>query len=140
MKSHISKVLVICLLFLFASSSFARDVNDVGNQELKRLMQHGIAVIDVRTTSEWKKTGVLESSHLLMFYDEKGKYDMDAWLAEVTNVANKDEPVILICHSGNRSKKLANYLVKEIGYEAVYNVKQGIVSWIKEKNFVVPLK
>jgi rhodanese-related sulfurtransferase len=75
-----------------------------------------------------------------MFYDEKGKYDMDAWLAGVANIANKDEPLILICHSGSRSKKLAEYLVKEVGYQTVYNVKKGIISWIKEKNIVILTK
>jgi len=134
MKLFLNKILYICLFFIFASSSCARDVSHVGNQELKQLIQQGVAVVDVRTTFEWKKTGVLEGSHLIMFYDEKGKYDMNAWLEDVAAIAKKDEPVILICHSGGRSKTLANYLVKEIGYETVYNVKHGIVSWIKEKN------
>ena len=44
-------------------------------------MQQGVEVIDVRTTSEWKKTGVVEGSHLIMFYDEKGKYDLNSWLS-----------------------------------------------------------
>ncbi|MEJ2115659.1 MAG: rhodanese-like domain-containing protein, partial [Gammaproteobacteria bacterium] len=90
--------------------------------------------------SEWQKTGIVEGSHLIMFYDEKGKYDLKAWLAKVENIAKKDEQVILICHSGVRSRQLANYLAKVVGYENVYNVKKGIVYWIKKSNPVVSVK
>jgi len=103
-------------------------------------MHQGVAVVDVRTTSEWKKTGVIENSHLIMFYNEKGKYDMDAWLADVENVASKDQPLVLICHSGGRSKKLASFLIREVGYDQVYNVKKGILHWLKKDNPTVALQ
>ena len=72
-----------------------------------------------------------------MFFDEKGIYDLNAWLEQVSKVAGKNEPIILICHSGSRSKQLANYLVNVVGYENVYNVKCGIHYWIKQNNNVV---
>ncbi len=140
MKRLVTKNLFVCIFLCIAGSVCANDVQNINNQELKQLMQQGVEVIDVRTTSEWKKTGVVEGSHLIMFYDEKGKYDLSSWLAEVADVANKDEPLILICHSGSRSKQLAYYLVKESGYKKVYNVKYGIYRWIKQKNSIVPLK
>ena len=65
------------------------------------------------------------------------KRALNSWLAKVANVAEKDKPVILICHSGGRSKQLANYLTKVVGYKSVYNVKKGIVYWIKKNNPVV---
>jgi len=140
MKLCFHKILFISIFFIFASTSCANEVNDIDNQELKQLMQQGVAVIDVRTTSEWKKTGVIKDSHLIMFYDEKGKYDMNAWLAEVDNVASKDQPVVLLCHSGSRSKKLAKYLVKELGYNKVYNVQKGIIHWLRKDNPTVALQ
>ena len=138
MKLYLNKVIYACIFIVCATSSCSSETNDIDNQKLQQLMQQGVAVIDVRATSEWKKTGVIEGSHLVMFYDEKGKYDMNAWLANVANVADKDQPVVLICHSGGRSKELSKYLSKEAGYETVYNVKKGITSWIKQKNSVVP--
>lgn len=137
MKSLVTKYLFICIFLCIADTAYANEVQNIESHELKQHMQQGIAVIDVRTTSEWKKTGVLEGSHLIMFYDEQGKYDLNAWLAEVAQVANKDEPVILICHSGGRSKQLAKYLTNVVGYKEVYNVKHGISHWIKKKNIVV---
>jgi rhodanese-related sulfurtransferase len=140
MKLYLNKILYICIFIICATSSCASETNDIDNQELKQLMHEGVVVIDVRATSEWQKTGVIEGSHLVMFYDENGKYDIDAWLADVANVADKNQPVVLICHSGGRSKELSKYLVKEGGYEMVYNVKKGITSWIKQNNFVVAPK
>ena len=140
MKLYLSlnKLVYACVIIVCATSSCASETNDIDNQELKQLMQQGVAVIDVRATSEWKKTGVIDGSHLIMFYDEKGKYNTDAWLADVASVADKNQPVVLICHSGGRSKELSKYLSKEAGYQTVYNVKKGITSWIKQKNSVVP--
>jgi len=133
----ISKCLIICISLCIAGSVCANEVQNIDNQDLKQYIQQGVAVIDVRTTSEWKKTGVVQGSHLIMFYDEQGKYDLNAWLAEVAKVVRKDEPVVLICHSGGRSKQLAKYLTKMVGYKEVYNVKHGISHWIKQKNSIV---
>lgn len=127
------------LILFFTSCAYANEVQNIDNKELKQLIEQNVAVVDVRTTTEWKKTGVIEGSHLIMFYDEKGKYDLNAWLGEVANIAKKDEPLVLICHSGGRTKQLANYLAKERGYEKVYNVKKGIVHWIKKDNPTVSM-
>ncbi len=137
MKSCLRKSFLICILLFSSIVVFANDVQHISNQDLKLHLQQGVPIIDVRTTSEWNKTGVVEGSHLIMFYDEQGKYDLNAWLAKVASVADKNKPVILICHSGGRSKQLANYLTKVVGYESVYNVKKGIVYWIKKNNPVV---
>jgi len=125
---------------LVAAGVHANGVQDIGNQELKLHMQSGIPVVDVRTTAEWGKTGIVEGSHLMMFFDEKGKYDLNTWLDELSKVAEKNDPLILICHSGGRSKQLANYLVNVVGYSEVYNVKKGIVGWMKNDNPTLPVK
>jgi len=130
-------LLAILIIFFISPISTANEVTHIGNQELKDLMQRGVAVIDVRTVSEWQKTGVIEGSHLIMFYDETGKYDLNAWLNEVAKVANKGDALILICHSGSRSKQLAKHLTKVVGYKEVYNVKRGILHWVKKKHSVV---
>jgi rhodanese-related sulfurtransferase len=131
-------ILKTFFIYIFlVSSVHASGLKNINNDELKQLMEQGVAVIDVRAPSEWNKTGVVEGSHLLMFYDDQGKYNLNTWLAEVAEIANKDEPVILICHSGGRTKQLGKYLANVAGYQEVYNVKRGIAYWIKKKNSVV---
>ena len=137
MNRFISKYFLIFMIFFSASTVYANEVQDIGNQDLIQFITQGIAVIDVRATSEWRETGVIEGSHLIMFYDEQGSYDLNAWLADIEKVASKDEPIVLICHSGSRSKQLANYLSKIVGYKVVYNATRGINYWIKKNNRVV---
>ena len=131
-------VLKTFFIYVFlASSVYASGLKNINNDEFKQLMEQGVAVIDVRTPSEWNKTGVVEGSHLLMFYDDRGKYDLNAWLEGVAEIASKEEPLILICHSGGRTKQLGKYLANVAGYQEVYNVKRGIAYWIKKNNSVV---
>ena len=50
---------------------------------------------------------------------------------EVPNRLNeipKDKPVIVTCHSGNRSAAITKYL-REQGYTNVHNMEGGIVAW-----------
>lgn len=137
MNSLTKKIIFSCLSFFLVCSVHANEVKNIDNQELKQLVESGVAVIDVRAPSEWNKTGIVEGSHLLMFYDDKGKYNLNNWVASVAEIASKDEPIVLICHSGGRTKQLSKYLTSVIGYNEVYNVKRGIAHWIKKKNSVV---
>ena len=70
----VKKIVALIILIICASALHAGEVKHIDNQTLKELMLQNVPVIDVRTTSEWEDTGVVEDSHLLMFYDEKGKY------------------------------------------------------------------
>ena len=91
MSSYVSKYLLICILLVIATAVYANEVQHVNNQDLNLYIQQGVPVIDVRTASEWQKTGIVVGSNLIMFYDEKDKYDLKAWLAKVENIAKKDE-------------------------------------------------
>lgn len=125
------KILVISILF-FVNLSHAAEVSHIGNKTLQNLIEQEVPVIDVRTTSEWQETGVIKGSYLMMFFDERGQYNLDQWLEKLSTIAKKKDPVILICLTGSRSNQLANYLTKIVGYENVYNVKRGIAYWMKQ--------
>jgi len=126
------KAVVISILF-FVNVVHAAEVTHINNATLKKLIGQEVPVIDVRTISEWQETGVIKGSYLMMFFDEKGQYNLDQWLKKLSTIVNKDEPVALICLTGSRSNLLASYLIKVEGYEKVYNVKRGIAHWMKEK-------
>jgi rhodanese-related sulfurtransferase len=110
------------------------EVIDIDNQQLKNLMARGVPVVDVRTPQEWRETGLVDGSHGLTFFDAQGRYDTTRWLAELSTIAGSDEPVILICRSGNRSARIAAFLDQQAGYQTVYNVRSGIRSWLAEGN------
>lgn len=122
---------------LFALSVRA-DVVDIDNAELARLNAAGVPVIDIRTEGEWKETGIVAGSKLLTFVDERGRTDSPAWLEKVHGVARPDQPVILICRSGNRTKAASRVLSQEAGYRKVYSVQGGILAWAKEGRPMAP--
>ena len=132
----IRKLLVSFAAALLAMSAQA-DVVDIDNAELARLAISGVPVIDIRTEGEWKESGVVPGSRLITLFDEKGRPD-PAWLEKVKGVAKPDQPVIIICRSGNRTKAGSQMLVQQGGYQKVYNVKDGIRSWAKEGRIMSP--
>ena len=107
-------------VLLFALSVRA-DVVDIDNAELARLSAAGVPVIDIRTEGEWQETGIVAGSKLLTFVDERGRTDSPAWLEKVRGVAGPDQPVILICRSGKRTKAASRVLSQEAGYGKVYS-------------------
>lgn len=130
------RALLMLALGLAALSARA-EVIDIDNAQLDRLVREGVPVIDIRTLPEWEETGIVAGSHLLTFYDEKGRADPAAWLEKVRPIARPGEPVVVICRSGNRTKAVSQLLSKQAGYANVYNVRDGIRGWTRERRPVV---
>ena len=120
---------VLCLFTAFAARA---EVVDIDNATLAKLAASGVPVIDIRTSPEWEETGIVPGSHLLTFFDERGKADPAAWLEKAKGIAKPGEPVIVICRTGNRTRVLSQFLTQQAGYAKVYNVRNGIVAWGKE--------
>ena len=145
----------LLLACLFAVTGFAHaEVIDIDNAQLEKLNKSGVPVIDIRLQSEWEETGIVSGSRLLTFFDEKGRADPVGWLEKVKPIAKPNEPVIVICRSGNRTKAVSQFLSQQAGYGKVYNVRQflsqqggyttvynvksGIKGWIGAGGAVVP--
>lgn len=122
------------LLVMLALSGCAEPpYTNVGNEQLKALIDQGVAVYDIRRVDEWQKTGIIADSHKLTFVDANGK-GSDKFLERFTAEVSKDTPVVLICRTGNRTDTLGRYLVEKLGYTQVYNVRDGISRWISAGN------
>ncbi len=125
------RLLVACCCGIAAFAARA-DIVDIDSAELAKLAASGVPVIDIRTRPEWEETGIVPGSHLLTFFDERGKADPATWLEHAKSIAKPGDPVIVICRSGNRTKALSQFLSQRAGYAKVYNVRNGIVAWGKE--------
>ena len=106
------------------------EVLDIDNTNLQRLLVEGVPIFDIRTEPEWKQTGIVSGSIGLTFFDENGNYNVEDWMGNFVQIAKREDPIILICRSGRRTKIVANYLSEKEGYKTVYNVENGINSWI----------
>lgn len=135
MKLYAFKIILI-INVLVASFAFS-DVIEIGNIELKSLLQKKIPLIDIRRKDEWKSTGIVENSILMTFFDKNGKANTNEWLKELNKIANKNDPVILICRTGRRTGIISKFLSEKVGYKLIYDVTDGITDWIKKGNTVV---
>lgn len=124
--------LAFLLFALFPAWHVHAEVIDIDNAEIARLIAAGVPVIDIRTQGEWQESGVVAGSRLLTLFDENGRADPSAWLQQVRGVAKPNQPVILICRSGNRTRKASQILSQQGGYQTVYNSKDGIRAWARE--------
>lgn len=128
----------IALLVGLLSCPALAEVINIDNAELARLTAKGVPVIDIRTAGEWNGTGVIAGSKLLTFFDERGNANPAQWLASAKGIAKPDQPLILICRSGNRTRAATQFLSEQAGYKTVYNVSSGLNGWLAEKRPVVP--
>ena len=135
MKLYAFKIILI-INVLVASFAFS-DVIEIGNIELKSLLQKKIPLIDIRRKDEWKSTGIVENSILMTFFDKNGKANTNEWLKELNKIAKKNDPVILICRTGRRTGIISKFLSEKVGYKLIYDVTDGITDWIKKGNTVV---
>ncbi|MFN0301712.1 MAG: rhodanese-like domain-containing protein [Burkholderiales bacterium] len=119
-------------LALLGAMPARAEVVHVGNQELRRLMAQGVALIDIRTAPEWAETGVVKGSHRITFFDEKGRHNAPAWLAQIEEIAKPGQPIAVICRSGNRTLPVSRFLAESGKYPTVYNVRDGTRGWMKE--------
>lgn len=118
------KIIIFALLIFFIWSRFApvKGVHQITTSELREKMKRKnknkkIQWIDVRTEAEYK------ANHI------KGFKNIP--LHEINQKARnfrKDEEVVLICRSGNRSMSASKRL-KKLGFTSIYNVKGGMNQW-----------
>ncbi|MBF0382472.1 MAG: rhodanese-like domain-containing protein [Magnetococcales bacterium] len=128
----LARVLAFFIIALSLSGCSEPLYTNIDNTKLQSLIKNGVPLYDIRRPDEWKKTGVIEGSRLLTFIDKKGDIP-PSFLPTLSSKIGKNDPVILICRSGNRSSILANYLMEKLAYTTVYNVEDGITPWIREK-------
>jgi rhodanese-related sulfurtransferase len=124
---------------LLVAGSAGAVVIDIDNVELARLMANGVPLIDIRTSPEWKQTGIVPGSRLLTFFDERGQANPGTWLDDARSIAKPNDPVIVICRTGNRTKAVSKFLSDQTGYAKVYNVRDGIVAWSRDGRTLTPL-
>jgi len=132
------------ILVLATSLSLAlpvvADVTELDNTKLNELIASGVPVIDVRREDEWLKTGVIKGAHKLTFFDRQGRYDAAKWLQSLDAIVAKNEPFVLICAAGVRSKVISKLLDKRLGYSGVHNHTRGMNDWLKKGLPVEPHK
>lgn len=83
-------------------------------------------LLDVREPDELALASVEGAMHIPM-------REIPGRLATI----DRDRPVVVMCHSGVRSRRVAEFLLAN-GFETVYNLAGGIDAWSRELDPSVP--
>jgi len=128
------------LAFLSLLIAFTTLTADYIQQPIdQKLIDSKIKIIDIRTPSEWKTTGLIKGAYPIMFFDEKGNYNTEIFLGALNKVVKKGEKFALICNSGNRTQVVGNFLGKQLGYNVI-DLQGGIQYAISKKMPLEPYK
>lgn len=106
----------------------------IGTDEMLELQKQGAPIIDIRTPGEWKQTGVIPGSQKIMFFDERGNYDVDKFMGEFTKVVkDTNQSFVLVCRTASRTKTVGNFLSKQLGYQNTKELGGGIMfGWLND--------
>ena len=92
--------------------------------EAHTLMQAGAKLVDVRTRAELDWVGRVPGAAVVEWNSYPDGRTNPSFLEQLGGVAQKDEPVMFLCRSGNRSHFAAN-LATQGGWRECYNVLEG---------------
>lgn len=108
---------------LFGQTSNTKTLTQIENitpNQLKERLDAGesLHLIDVRTPGEYQYDGHLANTRLLPL----------SALGQRLEELPKDQPLVFICRSGNRSMVACEQLA-QLGYENCVNLSSGMIGW-----------
>jgi rhodanese-related sulfurtransferase len=137
---HLAKILLILISGCFLAGNAFAELHNLNNKQLQQMMQDKVVLVDIRRAEEWQQTGVIKGSHLLTFFDKKGNYNLHKWLADLSQIVGKNDKIILICRTGNRTGMVGKFMDQKLGFPQVYQLKNGISRWDGPKRQVITEK
>lgn len=92
----------------------------------EHLENDAYVLLDVRTPEEFSD-GHLKNAANINFHNDTFEEEIDE--------LDKRKKYLVYCRSGNRSRQ-AMFLMRDLGFEEVYNLERGIIDW-KQNNFPI---
>ena len=119
-------------LTILATISLMSNLKEINEQELIKMQKDGVVVIDIRTPGEWRQRGIIKGAYPIMFFTPQGQADVSNFMFELGHIVkDKNQPFIIYCAHANRTKELGNWLLNNMKFKKVYELKGGIeYGWI----------
>ena len=110
---------------LILSPVFAHDIDAATAYSLST--RGDLIIVDIRRSSEWRKTGMPATSHGISLQNFLKKVRND-FTADIVELVERDtnRPIALICATGGRSA-YALELLQEAGFSRVFNISEGML-------------
>ncbi|HIJ26321.1 MAG: rhodanese-like domain-containing protein [Gammaproteobacteria bacterium] len=114
-------LITLAMLIFNVFGDRLRGFESISAESAVRILNNDQALLlDVRTQDEFAKDGKVERASHIPLSQLKEKLD--------SLETHRSQPVIVICRSGSRSGVACSQMKKK-GFEQVYNLKGGILSW-----------
>jgi rhodanese-related sulfurtransferase len=81
-------------------------------------------IVDVRTPPEYTQVGHVPGTPLVVWPRDGDDASLSAFVDEIREQVEPDEPLLLLCRSGSRSHYAA-HLLSHAGYSRAYNILEG---------------
>ncbi len=105
----------------------------------KTLQNQHIPIVDIRTVGEWKESGLIKGAIPIQFFNEHGQYNIPEFLKALNASVDTSKPFALICHTGSRTKMVAQFLSDELKYNVI-DIQGGMEAATKAHAPIVPYK
>ncbi len=124
-KKHRQSVLLLGIFYMFIGCVQAAAPSLTAPEALDKLRAGELTLIDVRTPSEWRQTGVAPHALRIDMHDPNG---VDGFAEKVLTAVHGDQsaPIAVICRTGNRSSYTQQELMSR-GFSHVFNIPEGMV-------------
>ncbi len=98
--------------------------------ELKKKLDRGFIIIDIRNKKEWEETGTIPGSIKLTAFDENGRF-LNNFLKSFQSRFTNSDHIIFVSDHGDISSILANGFVEQLGAKNMYSLEGGIKSYFE---------
>jgi len=120
----------LLILALFLGQLFAFNSIEATKQNIEKLSNQNIKIVDIRLPSEWQSTGTIPNVLKITFFKRNGQINQNFLYELEKNKISKNSKFALICRTGHRSKRASEILEKN-GYKNVINLQYGMFNLFK---------
>ena len=127
-------IVAVFAVCLFALPAFASDRTLSASEGWRMANDGRVAVFDVRSEAEWRRTGVAKGARTVTIHQKDGAPGFVRAMARALD-GDKSKPIALICARGNRSKR-ALAILQNAGFTNVYNISEGMLGRGEAKGWI----
>lgn len=82
------------------------------------MIENGALLIDIRELNEWEQMRIPGATF-------KPLSEIQSWFEDLP----RNQDIILQCRSGTRSAQATEALMRQAGFERVFNLTGGLIAW-----------
>ena len=114
------------------------ELRQMNPDELQEAQAQGAVIIDIRREDEWQTTGIIDGAKTITAFTKDGRLHQEFQEKFLSLAPSLKAQIVLYCRTGNRTTKLGNALVNQLGYSNLSHLRNGITGWFKSGRKSIP--